>query len=64
MNEVYQQLISILYGVWRKRIIAISVAWVICVVGWVFVAQVPNKYESEARIHVDAETFLKPLLGH
>ncbi len=63
MNEVYQQLISILYGVWRKRIIAISVAWVICVVGWVFVAQIPNKYESEARIHVDAETFLKPLLG-
>ncbi len=63
MNEVYQQLISILYGVWRKRIVAISVAWVICVVGWVFVAQIPNKYESEARIHVDAETFLKPLLG-
>ncbi len=63
MNEIYQQLISILYGVWRKRIVAISVAWVICVVGWVFVAQIPNKYESEARIHVDAETFLKPLLG-
>ena len=63
MNEVYQQLISILYGVWRKRIIAISTAWVICVIGWVFVAQIPNRYESEARIHVDAETFLKPLLG-
>ena len=63
MNEVYQQLISILYGVWRHRIVAISIAWVICVIGWVFVAQVPNIYESEARIHVDAETFLKPLLG-
>ncbi|MCF6216257.1 MAG: hypothetical protein L3J58_08785 [Emcibacter sp.] len=63
MNEIYQQLISILYGVWRRRIIAISIAWVICVVGWVFVAQIPNKYESTARIHVDAETFLKPLLG-
>lgn len=63
MNELYQQLISILYGVWRQRIIAMSIAWVICVIGWVFVAQIPNKYESVSRIHVDAETFLKPLLG-
>jgi len=63
MNEIYQQLISILYGVWTKRIVAISVAWVICIAGWFFVAHIPNKYESEARIHVDAETFLKPLLG-
>ncbi|PHZ86059.1 XrtA system polysaccharide chain length determinant [Paremcibacter congregatus] len=63
MNEVYQQLISILYGVWRNRIVAIFIAWAICIVGWIYVAQVPNQYESEARIHVDAETFLKPLLG-
>jgi len=63
MSEVYQQLISILYGVWIRRIIVISIAWVICVGGWIFVAQIPNKYESTARIHVDAETFLKPLLG-
>ncbi|MBL4802344.1 MAG: hypothetical protein JKY45_10660 [Emcibacter sp.] len=63
MNEVYQQLISILYGIWRQRIVAISIAWVISVIGWVFVAQIPNEYGSKARIHVDAETFLKPLLG-
>ncbi len=63
MNEVYQLVISILYGVWRHRIVAISIAWGVSVIGWVYVAQVPNKYESEARIHVDAETFLKPLLG-
>ncbi|PCI46151.1 MAG: hypothetical protein COB49_08960 [Alphaproteobacteria bacterium] len=63
MNEVYQQLISILYGIWRQRIVAISIAWIVCVIGWVFVAQIPSVYESKARIHVDAETFLKPLLG-
>ncbi len=63
MNEAYQQIIAILYGVWRQRIVAISIAWVVCVIGWVFVAQIPNVYESEARIHVDAENFLKPLLG-
>ncbi len=63
MSEMYQQLISILYGVWRKRIVAITVAWIICVIGWVFVAQIPDVYQSEARIHVDAEAFLKPLLG-
>lgn len=63
MNEMYLELVSILYGIWRQRIVAISVAWVICVVGWVLVAQIPDIYKSEARIHVDAEAFLKPLLG-
>ena len=63
MNEVYQQLISIMYGVWRHRIVAILIAWVTCVIGWGIVAKIPNVYESKARIHVDAENFLKPLLG-
>ena len=63
MNEVYQQLISILYGVWRHRIVALTIAWITCFVGWGFVAKIPNVYESKARIHVDAENFLKPLLG-
>lgn len=64
MNEIYQQIISIIYGVWQKRIYAVTVAWIICIVGWVIVAQVPNRYESNARIHVDAENLLKPLLGN
>jgi len=64
MNEIYQQIISIIYGVWQKRIYAVTVAWVVCIVGWVVVAQIPNKYESNARIHVDAENLLKPLLGN
>ncbi|WP_321389608.1 XrtA system polysaccharide chain length determinant [Emcibacter sp.] len=62
MQELYQQIISILYGVWRKRHYALIVSWVVCIAGWMYVAQIPNKYQSSARIHVDAETMLKPLM--
>ena len=62
MQELYQQILSILYGVWRKRHFALAVSWVVCIAGWMYVAQIPNKYESSARIHVDAETMLKPLM--
>ena len=63
MNEIYQQLLTLLYGVWRKRHFALIVSWVVCIAGWVFVAQIPNQYKSSSKIHVDAETMLKPLMS-
>ena len=32
------------------------------IAGWTFVAQIPNQYEASARIHVDTESMLKPLM--
>jgi polysaccharide chain length determinant protein (PEP-CTERM system associated) len=36
--------------------------WLICGVGWVGVYLVPNQYESSARLYVDADAILTPLL--
>ncbi|RMF12584.1 MAG: chain length-determining protein [Alphaproteobacteria bacterium] len=62
MNEVYQQLISILYGIWQRRNYALITAWVVTVIGWFAVAQIPNQYEASARIYVDTQSMLNTLM--
>jgi polysaccharide chain length determinant protein (PEP-CTERM system associated) len=49
-------------GVWRHRWVAIAVAWLICLGGWAAVAAIPNSYEANARLYVDADAVLTPLL--
>jgi polysaccharide chain length determinant protein (PEP-CTERM system associated) len=51
-----------LRAAWRRRWIGIAVAWAICGLGWVAVYLVPNEFESSARLYVDADAILTPLL--
>ncbi len=52
------------YGVvaWKSRWIALLLAWVVCLGGWAVVATLPNQYRSSARLYVDADAVLTPLL--
>ena len=50
------------FALWRKRWVAIAVAWALCIGGWFGVAAIPNQYEANARIYVDADAVLTPLL--
>lgn len=47
---------------WTWRWLAVATAWLICLGGWFFVATIPNLYQSSARIYVDADAVLTPLL--
>lgn len=47
---------------WRRRWAGVFITWLICGVGWVGVYLVPNQYESSARLYVDADAILTPLL--
>jgi polysaccharide chain length determinant protein (PEP-CTERM system associated) len=49
-------------GAWRHRWIAVGVAWLLCLGGWAAVHFVPNVYEADARLYVDADAVLTPLL--
>lgn len=62
MNEIYQQIVAIGYGIWQRRTYALITAWVVSAIGWFLVAQIPNKYEASARIYVDTETMLNNLM--
>ena len=52
MGSVFDDLRASLQGIWNRRWLALGVAWVVCLIGWVVVAMVPNSYESSARIFV------------
>jgi len=62
MQEVIAQIFSYIWGIWRFRWLAMIVAWVIALGGWLFVQQVPESDVGTARIYVDSNNLLRPLL--
>jgi polysaccharide chain length determinant protein (PEP-CTERM system associated) len=58
MNEVFEELRVALFSVWHRRWLALGVAWVVCLAGWLVVALIPNSYEAKARIYVDLDDVL------
>lgn len=46
----------------RFRWQALAVAWLVCLMGWLFLASIPDRYMSKARLYVDTETILGPLM--
>ena len=47
---------------WRYRWPAVFFSWLVCVVGWAVTFAIPNTYEASARLYVDADVVLTPLL--
>ena len=62
MDDLRSLLQRFIFSIWRKRWIALGVAWVLCIAGWFAVAAIPNQYEASARVYVDADAVLTPLL--
>ncbi len=62
MQEVLDEIRSALHTVWNRRWVALAVAWVVCILGWLAVAFIPNSYESRARIYVELEDVLSEQL--
>lgn len=51
-----------LAALWRHRWSALAAAWLICLAGWVMIAMLPDRYTATARLFVDTETILGPLM--
>jgi polysaccharide chain length determinant protein (PEP-CTERM system associated) len=62
MREQLLLILAHVRGAWRFKWMALIVAWSTAVIGWIVVATIPNQYEARAKIFVDAESVLKPLL--
>lgn len=63
MQEPIKQLLATLRGMWKFRWPSIVVAWVVAAVGVVAVWRIPDQYEAAARIYVDTDSILKPLMA-
>src|SRR5580692_2877866 len=62
MDSVRVILFKYLRAAWRRRWLGVMVAWLVCGAGWVLVYAIPNQFESSARMFVDADAVLTPLL--
>ncbi|MGB9130370.1 MAG: XrtA system polysaccharide chain length determinant [Thiobacillus sp.] len=63
MDQVLQQILGYAKAAWRRRWWGVVVAWLVCIVGWTWVMMIPDRYEASARVYVDTQTLLKPLLS-
>ncbi len=63
MDQILRQVMTALRSMWKHRWLGVIVAWIIGVVGAVVVWQMPDKYEASARIYVDTQSILKPLMA-
>jgi polysaccharide chain length determinant protein (PEP-CTERM system associated) len=56
------QILSYLRSAWYYRWQAAATAWIVALAGWSAVYLVPNRYEAHARVFVDTQSMLRPLL--
>ncbi len=63
MDELIRQILTYLRGMWRHRWIGLAAAWFTGIAGGIFVFMMPDKYEATARIYVDTQSVLKPLMS-
>lgn len=62
MGNLKTELRRLLQACWRYRWPGVLFCWLVCAAGWTMVYFIPNQYESSARIYVDTDAILTPLL--
>ena len=63
MDELINQVLTFARGAWKHRWLGVLIAWIVGVIGAGVVLRVPDKYEAAARIYVDTQSILKPLMS-
>lgn len=63
MDELISQISTTAKGMWKHRWLGLLVAWLVAGIGSIVVLLVPDKYEATARIFVDTQSILKPLMS-
>src|SRR6187402_2245256 len=63
MEMLIAQLLIIVRRMWKYRWVGLIVAWVTGMVAAVVVFVLPDRYEASARIYVDTQSILKPLMS-
>lgn len=61
-DAIIQKLRQVLKSAWRQWKLAAAVAWVVALAAAVIIPLVPQRFESNARIYVDTQSVLKPLM--
>ena len=63
MEDILRQLSVILRGMWLYRWWGLAAAWIVGPIAAATVYLLPDRYESSARVYVDTQSILKPLMS-
>lgn len=62
MQEIIVQLRAHLQGMWRYRWYGTMLAALLCLTAWITVQLLPDQYQASARVYLDTQSVLRPLL--
>jgi polysaccharide chain length determinant protein (PEP-CTERM system associated) len=62
MGKQIVELLDKLRGLWRFRWHAVAAAWAVALLGFAVVYLMPDSYQAKAKVYVDTESVLRPLL--
>ncbi len=63
MQELINQVTTILRGMWQYRRLGVLVAWIVAAAVAAAIMLLPNRFEASARVYVDTQTILRPLMA-
>ena len=63
MDELLRHAKLLLRGMWLYRRLGVAAAWCFGLIAAVVIFLMPDKYEASARIYVDTDSVLKPLMA-
>ena len=64
MADITAAILNFLKAIGKYRWHAVFITWAVAIAGWVVVLKLPNQYEASARVYVDTQSILKPLLSN
>lgn len=63
MADITAAILNFLKAIGKYRWHAVFITWAVAIAGWIVVLKLPNQYEASARVYVDTQSILKPLLS-
>ena len=63
MAELTALITTFLKAIWKYRWHAVIISWIVAIAGWIYVYKMPDDYQASARVYVDTQSVLAPLLA-
>ncbi len=63
MDTLAQEWMVRLRGMWNRRMVGLAAAWIAGLIGLAVAFSTPERYEATARVQVDTQSLLKPILA-
>jgi polysaccharide chain length determinant protein (PEP-CTERM system associated) len=61
-QELIKEVLEHVHGSWRYRWWAVRTTWLVCLLGWIYVYAIPDVYQASAKVYVDTNSLIKPLM--